>query len=97
MVLGLDPHETEISARYVNTGTGIIENFSLQAAVPKTMTLSMQTASSTTIASGAVATQRMVIKTTTEHAAKPIAMRLKLSWTEDGQEMNEMATISSIS
>lgn len=93
----LDPHETEISARYVNTGTGTIENFSLQAAVPKTMTLSMQPASSTRIASGAVATQRMVIKTTTEHAAKPIAMRLKLSWTEDGQEMNEMATISSIS
>ena len=93
----LDPHETEISARYVNTGTGVIESFSLQAAVPKTMTLSMQPASDTTIRAGATATQRMVIKTTAEHAAKPIAMRLKLSWLEDGQEMNEMATISSIS
>ena len=92
----LDPMETLVSARYVNAGEHALENFSLQAAVPKTMTLAMQTASGSTIAPGATVTQTMTVSTTAEHASKPIAMRVKLSWVEAGQQVNELATISKI-
>lgn len=92
----LDPNETEVNARYVNAGPSDIENFSLQAAVPKTMTLTMHPASGTTISSSVPVSQRMIVSTKAEHAAKPIAMRLKLSWRQDGFDMSELATISSI-
>lgn len=92
----LDSSETTITARYENTGAHAIEQFSLQAAVPKTMTLSMQAASGTTITSTAPVTQTMTVVAAPEHGAKPIALRLKLSWTENGQAMNDMATIPRI-
>jgi AP-1 complex subunit gamma-1 len=92
----LDAGETTITARYVNTGAHDIEQFSLQAAVPKTMTLSMQAASGTTITSTAPVTQTMTVVAAPEHGAKTIALRLKLSWTENGQAMNDMATIPRI-
>jgi len=92
----LDAGETTITARYINTGAHAIEQFSLQAAVPKTMTLSMQAASGTTITSTAPVTQTMTVVAAPEHGAKPIALRLKLSWTENGQAMNDMATIPRI-
>jgi len=92
----LDPTETLVNARYVNAGEHALENFSLQAAVPKTMTLAMQIASGSTIAPGATVTQTMTVSTTAEHASKPIAMRVKLAWIEAGQQVNEMATISKI-
>ena len=91
-----DPMETLVSARYVNAGEHALENFSLQAAVPQPMTLAMQTASGSTIAPGATVTQTMTVSTTAEHASKPIAMRVKLSWVEAGQRVNELATISKI-
>jgi len=92
----LDQSETLVSARYVNAGPADIENFSLQAAVPKTMTLSMQAASGSTISSSAPVTQNMLVSAAAGHEGKPIALRLKLSWVENGQVMNEMATISRV-
>jgi AP-1 complex subunit gamma-1 len=92
----LDQNETLVSARCVNTGPADIENFSLQAAVPKTMTLSMQAASGTTISPSTPVMQNMLVTIATGHEGKPIALRLKLSWVENGQVMNEMATISRI-
>jgi AP-1 complex subunit gamma-1 len=92
----LDQSKTLVSARYVNAGPADIENFSLQAAVPKTMTLSMQAASGSTISSSAPVTQNMLVSAAAGHEGKPIALRLKLSWVENGQVMNEMATISRV-
>ena len=92
----LDQSKTLVSARYVNAGPADIENFSLQAAAPKTMTLSMQAASGSTISSSAPVTQNMLVSAAAGHEGKPIALRLKLSWVENGQVMNEMATISRV-
>jgi AP-1 complex subunit gamma-1 len=89
--------DTVIEARYVNTGSGNIEQFSLQAAVPKTMTLTMQAASGSTISPGAPVTQSMRVIMSPQHGEKPVAMRLKLSWVDaSGQIVQDMATISRV-
>jgi len=92
----LDPSETLISAQYVNSGPGVIEQFSLQAAVPKSMTLTMQAASGSTLQPNVPVTQRMTV-VNSEHGVKPIAMRLKLGWRDaSGQAVDEMATVNRI-
>ena len=92
----LDPSETLIRAQYVNSGPGVIEQFSLQAAVPKSMTLTMQAASGSTLQPNVPVTQRMTV-VNSEHGVKPIAMRLKLGWRDaNGQAVDEMATVNRV-
>jgi len=91
-----DSGETLVTAHYVNAGPGVIERFTLQAAVPKSMTLTMQAASGSTLRPNVPVTQRMTV-TNAEHGVKPIALRLKLSWVgADGQSVSEMATVNNV-
>lgn len=43
------PHVTNISAKYVNTGSIPVENFTVQVAVPKFMQLQLEPATGTTL------------------------------------------------
>ena len=90
-----DPTTIVISASATNSGAAPARQFSLQAAVPKTMTLRLAPASGAEVPAlgmGAV-TQR--IEVVNPHAgSKPLAMRLRVGWTDGaGNAIVEQATV----
>ena len=86
---------TVITATCVNEGAAPMRGFSLQAAVPKTMTLSLAPASGSDLpGSGAgTVTQTLTVRNS-QHGTKPLAMRLRMSWTDGvGAAVVEQATV----
>jgi AP-1 complex subunit gamma-1 len=95
----MDPSETCVLATYANSGASPLRSFTLQAAVPKTMSLSLEPASGADVpgagSGGAPTTQRLRVKNA-QHGVKPLAMRLRMQWTDaaSGAVVVEQATVS---
>lgn len=83
---GTEGVATEVTAVFVNPGSGPVNGFNLQAAVPKYLVLKMEPASSSVLpaVSGTVF-QRLSV-TNTMHGVKPVIMRIKVgfSWVGEG-------------
>ncbi|KAK9830950.1 hypothetical protein WJX81_001389 [Elliptochloris bilobata] len=79
------PAHTEVTATYTNAGAAPVTGFTLQAAVPKFMTLRLAAASGTTLPPGGAGavTQRLHL-TNSQHGVKPVALRLRIAYTADG-------------
>jgi len=83
-----------VVAQYVNTGASEISNFVFQAAVPKFITLKMEPPSGNTLpAFSAGAVQQQINLLNSMQGTKPIAMKVKISFSRDGASVVEQATI----
>ena len=89
------PADTDILASYSNSGSQPLEGFTLQAAVPKQMTLRLEPASGSSVpahSSGSV-TQRLHVHNSLA-GQKPLVMRLRISYQLGGQPVLEQAEVS---
>lgn len=94
---GGPPNLTDITATYRNSSDRTVSDFSLQAAVPKFMQLKLDAASGNRLqphGSGSI-TQLLHI-TNTQHGIKPIALRLRISFSVDGQQRLEQAEVKDL-
>lgn len=92
---GQPPSTSLVTGQYSNASPAPVTDFLLQAAVPKFMTLTMGPATGTALPpgnSGAV-TQTITVNNT-QYGAKPLVMRLKISYTQGGVPMNEEVTVN---
>jgi AP-1 complex subunit gamma-1 len=90
------PAATVVTARYINDASTAAVGFTLQAAVPKTMTLTLSPASAADVPPhGGVVTQILNV-VNSQHGVKAIAMRLRLSWSwgAGGGAVTEQATVN---
>ncbi|KAK2045292.1 Adaptor protein complex AP-1 gamma subunit [Colletotrichum somersetense] len=78
----------QVIGRFKNGGSGPLSNVGMQAAVPKTQKLQLMAISSTDIAPGAEATQRMVVS----GAKGPLRLRLRIGYTHPaaGEVMDQV-------
>lgn len=89
------PADTDILASYSNSGSQPLEGFTLQAPVPKQMTLRLEPASGSSVpahSSGSV-TQRLHVHNSLA-GQKPLVMRLRISYQLGGQPVLEQAEVS---
>ena len=94
-----NPQMSEIVANFKNTTTFPIYGLNLQCAVPKYVTMAMQPPSSTTVpssaANGAAKVTQSIKVTNTKLGTKNLMMKLKLSFTLNGNKVEHMATCNS--
>lgn len=94
-----NPQISEIVANFKNTTTFPIYGLNLQCAVPKYVTMAMQPPSSTTVpssaANGAAKVTQSIKVTNTKLGTKNLMMKLKLSFTLNGNKVEHMATCNS--
>ena len=88
----MDPSKTTVTATTVNRGGVPLLGYVLQAAVPKTMSLSMRAASGDSIPANGTVTQRLDV-TNSQHGTKALAMRPRLAWNAGGAAVVEQATV----
>ena len=88
----MDPSKTTVTATTTNRGGVPLLGYVLQAAVPKTMSLSMRAASGDSIPANGTVTQRLDV-TNSQHGTKALAMRLRLAWNAGGAAVVEQATV----
>ena len=90
----MDPSKTTVTATTVNRGGVPLLGYALQAAVPKTMSLSMRAASGDSVpANGAGRVTQRLDVTNSQHGTKALAMRLRLAWNAGGAAVVEQATV----
>lgn len=92
---GGNPAATDILASFSNSGDAPLEGFTLQAAVPKQMTLKLDPASAGALPShsaGAV-TQRLHVHNSL-HGQKALVMRLRISYQLGGAPVLEQGEVS---
>ena len=77
-----NPAATTVTASYVNAGPAPVTGFTLQAAVPKTMTLALQPASGADVPPNGGAVTQVLNVVNSQQGVKPIAMRLRMTWTD---------------
>ena len=88
-----DPSATTITATYANDTPQTLTGFTCRAAVPKTMSLALEPASASDISPNSKATQILNV-VNAMYSAKPLAMRLQMTWKEGAHERTETATVS---
>lgn len=88
-----DPSNVMIEANIHNGGASMLTEVSLQAAVPKYMTLKLEPATGTALKPNATITQSMRV-TNSMYGQKKLAMRLRLICMKEGQQMIEQAEVS---
>ena len=66
----------------------------VQAAVPKTMTLQLLPASAPDVPPGGGVVTQVLNVVNSQHGAKPLAMRLRMTWTAAGAQVTEQATVN---
>ena len=90
----MDPSKTTVTATTTNRGGVPLLGYALQAAVPKTMSLSMRAASGDSVpANGAGRVTQRLDVTNSQHGTKALAMRLRLAWNAGGAAVVEQATV----
>ena len=90
----MDPSKTTVTATTTNRGGVPLLGYVLQAAVPKTMSLSMRAASGDSVpATGAGRVTQRLDVTNSQHGTKALAMRLRLAWNAGGAAVVEQATV----
>ncbi|KAF4663492.1 hypothetical protein FOL47_005717 [Perkinsus chesapeaki] len=73
----------------------ILNDFILEAAVPKYLKLSLQPASSPTVQPGIPVTQKLTVTQSSE-PPKPIMMKLRIKYVVDGMPVEELTTVNNI-
>jgi AP-1 complex subunit gamma-1 len=90
---GSDPSNTAVRATFQNGSASPLTDFVFQAAVPKYLTMQLQPASGTVIApSGSI--QQQLRLTNSLHGQKPLLMKLKIEYMQNGQRVSEMSSMS---
>ncbi len=90
----MDPSKTTVTATTTNRGGVPLLGYALQAAVPKTMSLSMRAASGDSVpANGAGRVTQRLDVTNSQHGTKALAIRLRLAWNAGGAAVQEQATV----
>ena len=94
-----DPQKSEIVAHFKNVSEHPIYGLNLQCAVPKYVTMDMQAPSSTTVpisgGTGAKQVTQSIKVTNTKLGTKNLMMKLKISFTLNGNKIDHMATCNS--
>eukprot|EP00742_Colponemidia_sp_Colp-10_P000433 GILJ01000474.1.p1 GENE.GILJ01000474.1~~GILJ01000474.1.p1 ORF type:complete len:866 (-),score=167.22 GILJ01000474.1:91-2688(-) len=89
-------NQVEIVARFSNAMPVPLQNFVFQAAVPKYIKLQMLPASSTTLPPNSKGAVTQVIKLeNTLHGEKPLLMKLKVDFVNNGQPISEVGQVNS--
>ncbi|KAG2453880.1 hypothetical protein HYH02_002086 [Chlamydomonas schloesseri] len=89
-----NPAVTDIAATTTNNGAAEVTDFTLQAAVPKFMQIRLEPASGSVLAArGGTVSQRIAINNT-QHGVKPLVMRLRITFTINGQAHEEMGEVT---
>ena len=87
-----DLNSINMNLNIVNSSPSLVSDFSLQAAVPKSMQLEILAASSTEIgANGGSISQVLKVNNPNKAAVK---MRLKVSFVRDGQQVQDQGEVS---
>eukprot|EP00198_Chlamydomonas_reinhardtii_P006516 XP_001695852.1 gamma-adaptin [Chlamydomonas reinhardtii] len=89
-----NPAVTDIAATTTNNDALEVTDFTLQAAVPKFMQIRLEPASGSVLAArGGVVSQRIAINNT-QHGVKSLVMRLRITFTINGQTHEEMGEVT---
>lgn len=88
----MESNVIEISAKYENTSSDPISDFSVQVAVPKFMQLKLSSASSNLLTTGVAITQNMEV-VNNQQGQKALAMRLKITGKIRGQLVTDMTEV----
>jgi AP-1 complex subunit gamma-1 len=87
--------ETKVTAIFDNQTSSPISNLHFQAAVPKFLKLKLSAPSSTNIAPNSSSKVEQVMDVSNSlHGQKGIAMKIKLGYVVNGQQKNELFTVS---
>ncbi|KAF3779096.1 AP-1 complex subunit gamma-2 [Nymphaea thermarum] len=87
------PSTTSILATFTNNSSSSFTDFIFQAAVPKFIQLRLDPASSNVLPAGGSITQRLSI-TNSLHGQKPLAMRIRIAYKVNNQDMLEQGQIN---
>ncbi|XP_043703655.1 AP-1 complex subunit gamma-2-like isoform X2 [Telopea speciosissima] len=92
-----NPQATFIQATFTNMSSNFYTDFIFQAAVPKFVQLHLEPASSNSLpASGnGTVTQKLRV-TNNQHGQKPLAMRIRIAYKVNGQDVLEQGQISNL-
>jgi len=92
---GSAPGATQVQAIFANLGSVPLTNFVFQAAVPKYLTLAMETASTAVLAPRTERAGYQVINVTNStNGARPIMMKLRIQYTMNGQAVVQQGQVS---
>lgn len=89
------PQDTLVTATYTNSNPFPVNNFVLQAAVPKYITLTLNPASATLLPPNNMSkvTQTMQVQNTLQ-GQKPLLMKLRLEYSLNGQQKEQMVNVA---
>jgi AP-1 complex subunit gamma-1 len=89
------PQDTLVTATYTNGNPFPVNNFVLQAAVPKYITLALNPASATLLPPNNMSkvTQTMQVQNT-QQGQKPLLMKLRLEYSLNGQQKEQMVNVA---
>lgn len=94
---GLSPGLTTVHAEYSNEGETAVEDFALQAAVPKYMQLRMEPASSSLLpARGAGVAVQSLFLLNSLHGQKGVAMRLRVAYRRGEEQVAEQVEVAGL-
>ena len=94
-VPGQPPAVSLVTGQYTNASSAPVTDFVLQAAVPKSMTLAMGGATGSVLPPGnGGAVMQTITVNNSALGAKPLVMRLKISYTHGGAPVAEELTCS---
>jgi AP-1 complex subunit gamma-1 len=89
------PQNTTLNAVYSNSNPFPINNFALQAAVPKYMKIQMTPASSNILPPSQSSKVNQIIKINNSmHGQKPVLLRIKLDFVVNGNSVSDTADVS---
>ncbi|KAI0502440.1 hypothetical protein KFK09_017390 [Dendrobium nobile] len=89
-------HDTQIKATFTNKSSNEYTDFIFQAAVPKFIQLHLDPASSSTLpASGKGSITQTLSVTNSQHGQKPLAMRVRMAYKVNNQDLLEQGQITS--
>lgn len=89
-------HVTQIKATFTNKSSNTYTDFIFQAAVPKFIQLQLDPASSSTLpASGNGSITQTLSVTNSQHGQKPLAMRIRMAYKVNNQDLLEQGQITS--
>ncbi|KAJ4961224.1 hypothetical protein NE237_021134 [Protea cynaroides] len=90
-----NPQTTIIQATFTNMSSNVYTDFIFQAAVPKFVQLHLEPASSNSLpASGNESATQKLRVTNSQHGQKPLAMRIRIAYKVNGQDVLEQGQVS---
>lgn len=90
----MNNQKSTLLAQFTNSTGGPIHGLNMQVAVPKFITLEMEPPSATTIPNGSSSVTQKVTVTNSMMGTKNLVLKVKLSFSSNGQKVEHMATCS---